>query len=182
MSDSLKKLLIYSAGVLLLSSVYFAYVYFQAPASVEHETFLSEIGEGVGEIGMWALMFIYARTLLKLTMGKGPISRRLLPNYTPPPQASWFAKLLTLLDRTHVHVGIAAVAIIALHVLLMGVPLDNLFFWAVIGLLIWQTAFGMFLRWRGAPRDVKKFSYSVHAQLLTGVMMGIFALFGHGLV
>lgn len=182
MTGSLKRLLIYSTGVFVLSLGYFGYVYLQAPPSVEHETFLSEIGEGFGEIGMYALLFIYLRTVLKLTMGKGPLSRRLLPDYTPPPQASLLTRLVGYLDRTHVHVGIASVAVIALHVVLMGVPLDNLFFPAIIALLIWQSAFGLFIRWRGAPGDIRKFSYAVHAQLLTGIMMGIFALFGHGLV
>lgn len=182
MTDSLKRLLIYSAGVFTLSLGYFSYVYFQSPPGVEHETFLSEIGEGFGEIGLYAMLFIYLRTLLKLGMGKGPFSRRLLPNYRPPPQASALSRLVGFLDRTHVHVGIASVAVIALHIVLMGAPLDNLFFVAIIALLLWQSAFGLFIRWRGAPGNVKRFSYSVHAQLLTGVMIGIFALFGHALV
>lgn len=182
MSASLKKLLVYTGLIVAVSTAYFIYAYTQFPQAVERETFLSEIGEGVGEVAMWALIFIYLRTVLKLLMGKGAISRRLLPEYTAPPSAGIFKKLLVWLDRTHVHVGIASTALIVLHVVLMGSVLSNLFFPAVLALVAWQTMFGFFLRWRSAPRDIKKLSFSVHAQLITGVMMGVFAYFGHLLV
>lgn len=168
--------------ITIASVAYFLYAWFSNPATVERETFLSEIGEGVGTLSMWALGFIYLRTVLKLVMGRGAMSKRLLPEYTPPPQASLLKKFIVTLDRTHVHVGIASVAIILLHIALMGAPMTNLFFWAVLALVIWQAVFGMFLRWRTAPRDIKKLSYSVHAQLVTGVMLGIFAFFGHLLI
>lgn len=182
MSPSLKRLLIYTGVVVAASVGYFIYAFTQIPQAAERETFLSEIGEGVGEIAMWALIFIYLRTFLKLLMGKGAISKRLLPEYTAPPAASVFKKFVVWLDKTHVHVGIASTAIILLHVVLMGSPMSNLFFPLVIALVVWQALFGSFLRWRSAPRDIKKFSFSVHAQLLTGVMMGVFAYFGHVLV
>ena len=182
MSASLQRFLVYTGMVVTASVAYFIYAFTQIPQAVERETFLSEIGEGVGEVAMWALIFIYLRTVLKLVMGKGAISKRLLPEYTAPPAASVFKKIVVWLDKTHVHVGIAATAIILLHVVLMGSPMSNLFFPLVIALVVWQSLFGSFLRWRSAPRDVKKFSYAVHAQLLTGVMMGVFAYFGHVLV
>lgn len=182
MSQSLKQLMIYTASIIILSIIYFVYYYTQFTPSPERETFLSEIGEGIGTLALWALCFIYLRTALKLLMGKGALSKRLLPEYTAPPSAPLFKKLLAYLDRTHVHVGIATTAIILLHIGLMGMPLSNLFFVAVLLLVLWQAVFGMFLRWRAAPRDVKKFSYQVHAQLITGVALGLFAFFGHGLV
>jgi hypothetical protein len=182
MSTSLQKLLLYTGLVAGSSVAYYIYAFIQMPKATEHETFLSELGEGVGELAMWALIFIYFRTALKLVMGKGPISRRLLPEYTAPPAASVLKKMMVWLDRTHVHVGIASTALIILHVVLMGSPLSNLFFPAVLALVAWQAMFGFFLRWRSAPKEVRKLSFSVHAQLLTGVMMGIFAYFGHLLV
>lgn len=182
MSKSLKRLLMYTAVILIASVGYTLYAFNTLPASKERETFLSEIGEGFGEVAMYALAFIYLRTLLKLFMGKGPLSKRLLPIYTPPPQASLFNKLIVYLDRTHVHVGLAAVALIIIHTALMGAPMRNLFFPAILLLVAWQTLFGLFLRWRKAPRNLKKVSFSVHAQLVTGVMMGVFAYFGHALV
>jgi hypothetical protein len=161
------------------SVVYFVYAYTQYPPIPERETFLSEIGEGFGEVGLWALLFIYARTLLKLLMGKGALAKRLLPDYSPPDATSMFQQLLGFLNRTHVYVGIATVAIILMHIALMGIPMKILFFPAVLALVVWQGLFGMFLTWRYSPKELKRFSYLVHAQFLTGIMIGIFAYFGH---
>jgi hypothetical protein len=178
MSPSIKKLLVYTGLVVATSVAYFAYAFTQFPQPAQRETFLSELGEGIGELAMWALIFINLRTDLKLVLGKGVISRRLLPEYTAPPATSIFRKLVVWLDRTHVHVGIASIALILVHVVLIGSPLSNLFFLAVLALVALQTMFGFFLRWRSAPKDIKKLSFSVHAQLLTGIMMGLFAYFG----
>lgn len=179
---SIKGILIYTAIILFVSVVYFIYVHAVYPPIPERETVLSEIGEGLGEIGLWALIFIYARTVLKLVVGKGAIAKRILPDYSPPAAASVFEGLLGFLNRTHVYVGIATVAIILLHIALMGVPMDILFFPAVLGLVVWQGVFGMFLTWRYSPKELKKFSYLVHAQFFTGIMIGIFAYFGHLLI
>jgi len=179
---SIKGVFIYTAIVLFSSIVYFVYAYMMYPPTPERETFLSEIGEGFGEIGLWALLFIYARSILKLVMGKGAFAKRILPDYSPPAAASIFQQLLGFLNRTHVYVGIAAVAIILLHIALMGVPMKILFFPAVLVLVVWQGLFGMFLTWRYSPKELKKLAYLVHAQFLTGIMIGIFSYFGHLLI
>ena len=179
---SFKGILIYTAVVLAVSMMYFIYAYNTYPLIAESETFLSEIGEGFGEVGLWALLFIYARTLLKLMMGKGALAKRLLPDYVPPVAASVFERLLCYLNRTHVYVGIATVAVILLHIVLMGIPLDNLFFQAVLVLVVWQGVFGMFLTWRYSPKELKKFSHLVHAQFVTGISLGLFSWFGHLLI
>jgi len=182
MVRSIKGILLYTGIVLFISLVYFIYAYNAYPPVEENESFLSEIGEGFGEAGLWALLFIYGRTLLKLLMGKGQIASRILPDYTPPTAASMFQQLLCFLNRTHVYVGIATVAVIVLHIALMGVPMDILFFPAVLVLVLWQGLFGMFLTWRYSPKELKKFAYLVHAQFLTGIMIGVFAYFGHLLI
>ena len=182
MIKSIKGILIYTAIVVVASIVYSTYVYTTYPPTPERETFLSEIGEGFGEVGLWALIFIYARTLLKLVMGKGAFAKRILPEYSPPAAASIFQQLLGFLNRTHVYVGIATVAIILLHIVLMGMPMKILFFPAVLVLVVWQGLFGMFLTWRYSPKELKKFSHLVHAQFLTGIMIGIFSYFGHLLI
>ncbi len=182
MIKSFKGIGIYTAIVLFVSIAYFIYAKSVYPPVEDNETFLSEIGEGFGEIGLWALIFIYARTVLKLLMGKGEYARRLLPDYTPPAAATLFQQLLCFLNRTHVYVGIATVAVILLHIGLMGVPLEILFFQAVLALVVWQALFGMFLSWRYSPKELKKFSYLVHAQFFSGIMIGIFAYFGHLLI
>jgi len=185
MQKSIKKLqgiLIYTGAVLIVSIGYFAYAYFAYPPTAENETFLSEIGEGLGEIGLWALLFIYARTLLKLALGKGAIARRILPDYAATTAATPVQQLIGFLDRTHIYVGIATVAIILMHIALMGVPMKILFFPAVLILVVWQGLFGLFLSWRYSPKELKKFAYLVHAQFATGIMIGIFAYFGHLLI
>ena len=179
---SIKSVFVYTAFVLLASIVYYVYAYNTYPPIQEQETFLSELGEGFGEVGLWALLFIYARTVLKLFLGKGDFAQRILSDYSPPATASVFQQLLCFLNRTHVYVGIATVAIILLHIALMGVPLEILFFQAVLVLVIWQGLFGMFLTWRYSPKELKKFSHLVHAQFLTGIMIGVFSYFGHLLI
>ena len=148
----------------------------------EKETMLNEIGEGFGEAGLWLLVFIYVRTLLKLLFAKGKIAQRILPDYHPAGDLPFINRLLGLLNRTHVYFRITAVAVILIHVPMMGVPMQILFFPAVIVLVVWQGLFGLFLIWRYTPQQVRKFSYLVHAQLLPGIMIGIFALFGHMLI
>jgi hypothetical protein len=180
-TKSLRAVLIYTAVVFCCALLYFLYAYSVYPPTPERDTLLGEIGEGFGEVGLWALLFIYARTLLKLALGKGALARRLLPDYRPP-AASAFDQLLGFLNRTHVYVGIAAVAVIMLHIALMGVPMNILFFPAVLALVVWQGLFGLFLTWRYTPAELKKFAYLVHAQFLTGIMIGIFAWFGHLLI
>ncbi len=177
-----KGVLIYAAAILFISVAYYIYALTVYPPIEESETFLSEVGEGFGEIGLWLLLFIYARTVLKLFMGKGRLAKRLLPDYSPPAAASLLERLLCFLNRTHVHVAIATVAVILLHILMMGVPLENLFFQAVIALVVWQALFGLFLTWRFTPAELKKFSYLVHAQFVTGIALGMFAYFGHLLI
>jgi hypothetical protein len=178
----IKGILIYTGIVLIVSAGYFIYAHTTYPPTPERETFLSEIGEGFGEVGLWLLLFIYARTLLKLVIGKGRLAQRILPDYSPPAAASYFQWLLSILDKTHVYFGIATVAIILMHIGLMDIPMHILFFPAVLILVIWQGLFGMFLTWRFSPKQLRKFSYLVHAQFVTGITIGIFAYFGHLLI
>ena len=182
MIKSFKGILIYTAFVLLVSIAYFVYAYTVYPPTPERETFLSEIGEGFGVVGLWGLLFIYSRTVLKLALGKTTFTKRLLPENFPSDAASISQKLLGFLNRTHVYAGIATIAIILLHIALMGMSMKILFFPAVLALVVWQGLFGMFLTWRYSPKELKKFSYFVHAQFLTGIMIGIFAFFGHLLI
>ena len=178
----IKGVIIFSVIAFLLSLAYFIYAYNTFSPIPEQEDYLSEIGEEFGEVGMWALLFIYVRTLLKLLFGKGAMARRLLPDYSPDVSLSPIQPLLGFLDRTHVYVGITTLAIILLHIFMMGIPFDILFFPAVLALLIWQGLFGMFLAWKFSPKQLKKFSYLVHAQLVTGILIGLFAWFGHLLI
>ncbi len=175
----IKGVLAYTAAVFLISCAYPLYVFFAYPPVDEKETILHEIGEGFGEVGLWLLVFIYTRTLLKVALGKGKIAHRLLPDYHPSADLPFVNRFLGILNRTHIYIGVTTVAVILIHVVMMGVPMHILFFPAVIALVVWQGLFGLFLTWRYTPQQIRQFSYLVHAQFLTGIMIGIFAFFGH---
>lgn len=179
LSNELRKIIVFTGVTLALSLGYYVYISLYYPPITEHETFLSELGEGIGEIGLWLLIFIYFRTALKLALGKGALSKRVLPQYSSPIGANVFQRLIGFLDRTHIYVGIGAVALILLHIGLVGIPMNILFFPAVLFLVVWQGVFGLFISWRYTPKELKKLSYLVHAQLFTGIMMGVFSYLGH---
>ena len=187
MQQSLKNfrnILIYTAVIAVFSAVYFIYAYSTLSIPAERETFLTEAGEVFGKIGLGLLAFIYFRTLLKLALGQGKLAHRLLPDYVSPVNASVLNMLLIWLNRTHIYFGLAAIAVILMHIVLMDFTRYShiLFFPVLLGLIIWQGLFGLFLTWRYSPAELKKFSYVVHAQFITGIAIGIFAFFGHILI
>lgn len=182
LSTGFKRILIYTLTIMLLSVAYFIYAKSLYPPTPESETFLSELGEGFGEIALWLLLFVYLRTAMKLLLGKGSIAKRLIPEYSAPVNGAPFKMVLRFLNRTHIYFGIAAIAVMVLHIALLGVPMQILFFPAVIALIIWQGLFGLFISWRYSPKQIKKFSYLVHAQFITGIMLGVFSYFGHLLI
>ena len=175
----LKNLLLFTASVFLTSLVYFLAIYPNRPEEPEHETFLREMGEAFGTLGVWALVIIYGRTLVKLTIGQGGLAQRLVPDEYDVSAIPPFKHLLNVLNRTHVYVGVAAIAVILLHIAMVGLHAEILFFPAVLALVLWQGVFGFFLTWRFSPEELKKASYVVHAQFFTGIMIGIFSVFGH---
>ncbi|GJL70663.1 MAG: hypothetical protein NPIRA06_32980 [Nitrospirales bacterium] len=174
-----KHLLLFSASVFLISLGYFLSIYPNRPEDPEHETFLREMGEVFGTLGVWALVIIYGRTLVKLTVGQGGLAQRLVPDEYDVSAIPPFKTLLNFLNSTHVYVGTAAIAAILLHIAMVGLHADILFFPAVLALMLWQGVFGFFLTWRFSPQELKKVSYVVHAQFVTGIMIGIFSVFGH---
>lgn len=174
-----KHLLIFTAIMFLTSLGYFLAIYPNRPEKPEHETFLREMGEVFGTLGIWTLVIIYGRTLVKLAFGQGGLAQRLVPDEYDVSTIPPFKTLLNFLNSTHVYVGIAAIAVILLHIAMVGLHADILFFPAVLALVLWQGVFGFFLTWRFSPQELKKASYVVHAQFVTGIMIGIFSLFGH---
>jgi len=179
--SSFYKLLVYTLITILMAIGYYWTMAGYSPPD-HPETFLSEIGEEIGEVALWLLLFIYARTLLKLIATKGSFAQRLIPEPLEGFSRSIIQTLLIPLNKTHAYVGIATLALIFLHIALVGWHLEIVLFQVVLGLLIWQGLFGFFLRWRFSPRQLKQFSYLVHAQFVTGIMIGIFSYVGHWLV
>jgi len=179
MSPAIRKLIGFSCAIFVVAVTYYLYVLNVHPPSPERETFLSEIGEGVGEITLWMFIAIYVRTVAKIAFGKGPFSRRLLPDYTPPAAGSVVQTAIHYMDRTHVFLGIAATMATLLHIGLLGLHAEILFFPVVLALVLWQSCFGFFISWKKTPKNLKRWSYYVHAQLITGIAIGILAYFGH---
>lgn len=178
------RIVLYTLFVTLISLGYFIYAYFVHPIPDERETFMSEIGEGFGKLGLALLIFIYLRTVLKLVLGEGSFAQRLLPDYDAVIQSTFMRQLLAWMNKTHIYFGIGAIAIILLHIAMMGFSRysDIWFFPALLFLVIWQGFFGLFLTWRYSPAELKRLSYLVHAQFFTGIAIGIFAFFGHILI
>ena len=178
----LRGLLIYTAVIFSIAAAYFLYLSNAYSPGPEKETLLSEVGEFLGELALWSLVIIYGRTVLKLVTGRGSVLQRMVPEIYQSTTLPIIKKIMNFLNKTHIYVGIAAVALVVLHVALLGLPWQILFFPVVLALIIWQGLFGFFLRWRYSPRELKKFSYLVHAQFATGIMIGVFAYFGHQLI
>jgi preprotein translocase subunit YajC len=177
-----KGLVIFAVCTFLVSFVYFLSIYSPHAVHTEHETWLSEIGEGFGVVGLWGLLVIYGRTIFKLALHRGKMLQRFVPDDLFDPAMSLGRKILYFLTRTHPFVGVAVIAAIFLHASLVKIPRPNLFFTLILILLFWQGVFGFFLIFRYPLKQLKRYSYLVHAQLFTGIMIGILALFGHLLV
>lgn len=175
----LKKILFFTATVFLFSLIYFIYAYSTGGTPADKETFFTEIGEGFGGLALGALGIIYGRTALKIALGKGGMAQRIIPEFYTELSLPFLKKVLRLLNQTHLHVGVVAVATISLHVAFLGLLDQNLLLLLVFALVLWQGFFGFFLSWRYSPRELRKVSYLVHAQFLSGIAIGIFSFFGH---
>jgi len=175
----LKNVLVFSIVVFIFSFSYFLYVSSEGDANPHEETYLDEIGEGFGGLGLAALALIYGRTVLKLSLGKGGFAQRIIPMEYTDVSLPFLKKMLRLLNKTHLYVGIIAVAAICLHVSFMGLMDQNLLLLFVFLLVFWQALFGFFLSWRYSSKELRKVSYLVHAQFISGIMIGIFTFFGH---
>jgi hypothetical protein len=155
----------------------------QAP--LPHGSWREEGGELLGSAVVWLFVAIYGRTALKMLLRQGPVLERLLPEGTwgkASPQAKW---LLSTLNKTHPFVGAATVLLVLGHALIEGVNQVNLLMLVVLVLALWQFGFGLFLLSHYQAvfvKKLKRYGYMIHAQLYTGIALGLCALFGHLLV
>jgi hypothetical protein len=62
LSSGLMRIIIFTVVTVVLSTGYYIYALNLYPGVEESETFLFEIGEEMGELGLWLLVFIYFRT------------------------------------------------------------------------------------------------------------------------
>lgn len=181
-TDPKQGVLPFTIVVTILSALLYLYLSLGRTPLPEAEGFRKELGEWLGGAGGYALGLIYGRSLLKLAVNGGSLLQRFIPGDYQALSASLGQRLLTLLNRTHKHVGAAAVGLLLSHALLTGTARWNLFLEMLLVLLVWQGLFGLFLVVRFPPASLKRYGYLVHAQLFSGVMIGIFAGFGHLLV
>lgn len=162
-----------------LSLLLFFYLYLGREPIAEVHGFRKELAEGFGSMGLWALLLIYGRSGMKMMLNDGSFLQRFIPDDHIDLSLSVSRKVLGFLNRTHKYVGAVALVVFISHALLMGTIRWNLFLEMVLLLLLWQGLFGIFLVVRFAPGSFKRYGYPVHAQLFTGVMIGVFAAFGH---
>lgn len=179
-SDPKRGLVPFAIVVTILSLLLFIYLYHgRTPVPEEEESFLAELGEGLGGAGIYALVLIYGRSVLKMILNQGTLLQRFIPDYYQDISVSASRRVLNFLNRTHKLVGAAAVGLLLGHALLMGTARWNPFLVMLLALLVWQGLFGLFLVIRFPPSSLKRYGHMVHAQLFSGVMIGIFAAFGH---
>ncbi len=173
---------IFLGTVLILSGVYFVYASLTMPPTAENEGVLGEIGEGIGVLVSYALVILYCRGLVKLVLNKGAFLGRFLPAENDWMPKNSGEKLLAFLNRTHPALGVLTILFVVLHAEFSSTGKMNLFLLLTMVVMFWQGAFGLFLRSRLTPGALRRQSYGVHAQLVTGGLILIFASFGHLLV
>lgn len=161
------------------SLLMFVYLYLGRQPVPEAEGFRQELAEWFGGAGGSALAVIYVRSILKLVLNEGSIMQRFIPGDYHERASSTARQILNFLNRTHRYVGAAAVGILFSHALLMGTARWNPFLYILLGLIAWQGLFGLFLVIRFPVVSLKRYSYLVHAQLFSGVLIGLCAAFGH---
>ena len=142
-----------------------------------------DFGEVLGSFGLWLLVLIYARTLLKLLVANGTFWQRLLPLSTNPlPLKTYLGRALYYLNKSHGWLGALAFASVFGHCYLTGTWRDNHVLQVVLLLMAWQTFWGVALKIKYVPADLKRRSYLWHAQVYTGIGLLVFAVVGHMLI
>jgi hypothetical protein len=176
--DAKQGLIPFTIILTIVSSLYFIYLYQGYKPAPESETILTELGEGLGSLGLYALAVIYGRSVLKMLLNEGTLLQRFIPVYQDI-SISLSRRLLTILNRYHKHVGAAAVGLLIGHALLVDTAKWNPFLVVLLALVAWQGLFGLFLVIRFPMASLKRYGYVVHAQLFSGIMIGMFSVFGH---
>lgn len=181
--SQIKRLLLFAGVLAVLCSGYVLMAPWQTP--LPHNSWRHGGGELLGTSALWLFGIIYGRTLLKLLLRQGPLLERLLPEGSWENVSPWTKQLLGLLDKTHPYVGVSTVLLVFGHTVIEGINQANLLMQVVLALTVWQFGFGLFLfsRYQAVfVKKMKRYGYMAHAQLYTGVALGVCALFGHFLV
>lgn len=182
--DHIKKqapMIIVTFIILLASGIYTIYLMMKGGQTyVENETALGEAGAALGPVIIAIMVFIYLRSVLKLIVMEGAIWERLSPVYQDISEMrTVLKKLLFYLNKAHPVAGALAIAAVFFHCYFTSNFMKNLLLWALLGLMVWQGVFGMFLSLKFTPLALKKKSYLVHAQVLTGLIIIVLTGLGH---
>ncbi len=187
MNASDKKVLIrlawFTVILFCLSAVLFAVLYMNSHAEHIHtHGFRKDLAEGLGITGLISLILIYTRSLLKILLDSNALPVGFIPESAYDTVMALLKKTYKILNKWHRYIGTAAVIIFPTHALLMGINRWNPFLIMVLGIFAWQGISGFLLVSPLKAPWVKQYSRFFHAQLFTGVMIAIFAGFGHLLV
>ncbi len=147
---------------------------------VRNRTALGRIGDTFGKIGLLVLALVYARSVLKIIVHTDAFWKRLEPfNADNFDIKKVSTKILIFLNKSHIYLGILAITLIFMHCYLTGSYRDNLLLQIVLGLLAVEGISGLILKLKYSPGELKQKSYLVHRQFIVGMMLIIFAIFGH---
>lgn len=144
---------------------------------------LSQLGKWIGKTGLILLLVIYGRSALKrLLRFPAPWQRLSALGLDPAGVKAGAAKALSLLNRSHPYVGAAAITLIYLHCYAVSNFYKLLPLRIVLGLLAWQGLLGLAMKFPWTPAPLKRKAMLLHAQLITGGLLLIFAAIGHYLM
>jgi hypothetical protein len=176
------KLVLFTLLSLIFSLGYVAFVTLHGGLDYQkNRTLLGGLGKMFGTAGFLALALVYARSFLKIIIREDAFWKRLLPigEQETLVTKKFSVKLLILLNKTHAYLGVIAIIFIAMHCYLTGSYRDNFLLQAVLALMFVEGVTGLVMQLKYSPFELKQKSYLIHRQFIMGMMILIFAMFGH---
>jgi hypothetical protein len=178
-------LVVFAGTVLLGTAAFLLYVYLEGQGeNVGDGRFIrEELGEWLGPVGLFLLIFVYARTAFKLLVLRDSFWKRLEPfdiDYARIKTVS--GKILYYLNKSHPYFGVAAIAVVYLHCYFISRFYNLLSLRLVLAVLAWQGVWGLVLKTRIAPAFLKRRGHLFHSQLITGALILVFSVLGHFLL
>ncbi|MDD5396533.1 MAG: hypothetical protein PHW24_00545 [Candidatus Moranbacteria bacterium] len=174
-------IIVFTILTLVFSLWYVAYVNLHGGLEyLKNRTIIGEVGNIFGKLGFFALAFVYARSVLKIVFHEESFWKRLEPlNIENFDLRKFSTKLLIFMNKTHAYFGVMAIVFIFMHCYLTGSYRDNLLLQIVLALMVIEGISGFFLKFKYSPNELRQKSHLVHRQFVIGIMLLIFAAFGH---
>lgn len=141
---------------------------------------LYQLGRWIGKTGLVLLLVIYGRSALRrLLRAQAPWQRLGRLGLDPSRGKAVAQRAMPLLNRTHPYMGAAAATLIILHCYAISDFYRLLPLRIVLALIAWQALLGLTLKAPWTPALLKRRALLLHAQILTGGLLAIFAGVGH---